>query len=300
MESIIKEKEPDYNQIRNILNKISVKYPFAALGSLGKTVYGREISYLRIGRAGSYVLYVGGVHGSERLTALLLLQFAQNLCEALQNGGKIAGVEVARAMYGRGLIIVPLLNPDGYEISLKGAAGCGQFAPRIRRLCGGHFDTWNANLRGVDLNHNFDADWHTLREKEKAAGILGPGPRQFGGHKPHSEPETVALVNLCEKVHIRHTLAFHSQGEVIYWNYGDKTPAKAQKMAEIMAASTGYAMDVPTGLALGGGFKDWFIQKTGRPGFTIEIGKGENPLDPLLLPQLYRRLAELLILSIVM
>ena len=24
--------------------------------------------------------------------------------------------------------------------------------------------------------------------------------------------------------------------------------------------------------------RDWFIQQTGRNGFTVEVGKGENPL----------------------
>jgi g-D-glutamyl-meso-diaminopimelate peptidase len=26
------------------------------------------------------------------------------------------------------------------------------------------------------------------------------------------------------------------------------------------------------------GFKDWFIQQFGRPGFTVELGSGANPL----------------------
>ena len=27
-----------------------------------------------------------------------------------------------------------------------------------------------------------------------------------------------------------------------------------------------------------GGYKDWFIQEFDRPGFTVELGLGENPL----------------------
>ena len=71
-------------------------------------------------------------------------------------------------------------------------------------------------------------------------------------------------------------------------------------MAEIMAASSGYALEVPTGLALGGGFKDWFIEKYSRPGFTVEMGMGENPLDPSLAPQIYEKLREMMVLSILM
>ena len=49
-------------------------------------------------------------------------------------------------------------------------------------------------------------------------------------------------------------------------------------MAEKMAALSGYALDVPMGLAVGGGFKDWFQKELRRPAFTVEIGKGKNPL----------------------
>ena len=37
-------------------------------------------------------------------------------------------------------------------------------------------------------------------------------------------------------------------------------------------------MASPTGLASYGGFKDWFLLHFRRPAFTIEVGKGENPL----------------------
>ena len=155
-------------------------------------------------------------------------------------------------------------------------------------------------MRGVDINHNFDADWLNLREAEKRSGIFGPSPRQFGGNRPHSEPETMALIELCRLVRIRHAVAFHSQGEVIYWNFGKNTPLKSRRMAEIMAASSGYALDIPTGLAFGGGFKDWFIEKMQRPAFTVEVGRGKNPLDPAILPELYDQLREMLTITLLM
>ena len=73
-------------------------------------------------------------------------------------------------------------------------------------------------------------------------------------------------------------LALHSQGEVIYWSYGKKHPLRSRKMAEIMATSSGYALDYPVPIATGGGFKDWFIAAFHRCGFTVEMGLGKNPL----------------------
>ena len=76
----------------------------------------------------------------------------------------------------RGLIIVPMLNPDGVEIAQHGARGCLHLAKRIYDLCDGHFERWQANARGVDLNHNFDAGWEKLRQMEISYGILKPAP----------------------------------------------------------------------------------------------------------------------------
>ena len=36
------------------------------------------------------------------------------------------------------------------------------------------------------------------------------------------------------------------------------------------------------------GYKDWFIQEYNRPGYTIEVGKGVNPLPLSQFPQIYR------------
>ena len=45
------------------------------------------------------------------------------------------------------------------------------------------------------------------------------------------------------------------------------------------------------------GFKDWFIETYDRPGFTVEIGKGTNPLPLEQFPEIYRKLRELLLLA---
>ena len=42
------------------------------------------------------------------------------------------------------------------------------------------------------------------------------------------------------------------------------------------------------------GFKDWFLQRFRRPGFTIEAGLGENPLPLTQLEEMVRRNAPLL------
>lgn len=300
MESIIKNIDYDYAETKKAIEALTEKYPFLYSGIAGRSALGRNIPYLKLGRSEDSVLFVATVHGSEHITTNIILMFLEQLCLSLKNDGFIEGLNAKKAMQGRSLIVVPVVNPDGAEISIHGSSGAGSLSSKIEKISGGDTLHWNANARGVDINHNFDASWQVLSNMEKRAGIYGPAPTRFGGFTPMSEPETLALTELCNTYVIRHCVALHSQGEVIYWTYGSKTIPRAQKMAEIMATSSGYALDVPTGLAVGGGFKDWFIKTYSRPGFTIEVGKGQNPLPISSAPEIYLRIREMLILTAIM
>lgn len=300
MDNIITVKEYDYYERQKVISKLCEKYKFIKRSIIGKSCTGKEITALKIGSAEEYCLIVAGVHGSERITSLVLLMYIEQLCEALQNGEYIEGINANRGLLGRGVIFVPCVNPDGCDISLLGKKACGESAESLAKLCKNDFERWNANFRGVDINHNFNADWENLRKKERCLGIYGPAPSRFGGFKPESEPETIALINLCRKVKMRHVVALHSQGEVIYWTFGDKRPGRSQKMSEIMATSSGYALDVPVAIADGGGFKDWFISEFERPGFTVEVGLGKNPLPIENAEEIYRKIREMLTLITIM
>lgn len=276
------------------------RYPFLGRVEVGKSVLGRSIWGLKLGAGEEAVLYAGAFHAQEWLTALVLLRFAERLCQALDSGGHLAGIDCRKALLGRGLVIVPCVNPDGVEIALAGAQTAGDLTDEVLRISGGDLSSWNANARGVDINHNFDAGWHILRQLEQSQGIDGPSPRRYGGSAPASEPETQALVNLCERMNFRSVLALHSQGEEIYWKYGDRTPAGAALMARVLAMASGYELKTPVTIASHGGFKDWFIEKYGRPGFTVEMGKGRNPLPLTDLEPVYEQLEELFMLGVVM
>lgn len=71
-------------------------------------------------------------------------------------------------------------------------------------------------------------------------------------------------------------------------------------MAEIMAATSGYALDVPVKIATGGGFKDWFLKEFNRPAFTVEVGLGKNPLPISDAFKIYENIREMLTISSIM
>ena len=90
----------------------------------------------------------------------------------------------------------------------------------------------------MDINHNFNADWYSLREAEKDAGINSPSPSRYGGLFPESEPETAAITRLCRRIPVEMLITFHSQGEEIFYEYGQNTPEKALHIAKMFSALT--------------------------------------------------------------
>ncbi len=90
--------------------------------------------------------------------------------------------------------------------------------------------------------------------------------------RPLDQPETAALAAYTCCVRPELVLAYHTQGSVIYHTYGGLQLPEADVLAEEFAAASGYAVeDVPAESA-NAGFKDWFLQRFRRPGFTIEAG----------------------------
>ena len=293
--------EFDMKMREKLINAIIEKYPFVKSGILAKSLCGRDIHYMRLGNNESPVLFVAAFHGMEWLTSLVVLIFFEDICSAVESNADICGINISSFLKEQGLFIIPCLNPDGVEISLHGANAAGAYKNLVQSAVEyKNTKHWQANARGVDLNHNFNANWDNLHKMEEEASILGPAPTRYGGPEPESEPESKALVNLCRNKAFKRALAFHSQGEEIYWDYGKNTPKDSRLMANVMSIVSGYKVSEPEGLAVGGGFKDWFISELKKPGFTIEIGKGQNPLPIDDISSIYKKIEKMLILSLIM
>ena len=187
--------------------------------------------------------------------------------------------------------------PRLLQIEQRGAEGGGIFSERLLLLNGGFdFTHWQANARGVDLNHNYEAGWAEAKMLEREAGIFGGGPTRYGGEFPESEPESAALCAFVRSVDFDAVLALHSQGEEIYYDFGGLAPAGSEQIATVLSKVSGYRAAKPSGIASLSGFKDWFIATYNRPGFTVEMGLGETPLPPQEFDAFYRPLEPLLAL----
>ena len=263
------------------LEALSAAYPFLQTERLARTAFGRPITAASMGRGDRRVLYSAAHHANEWLTATVLLKFLEDYAQALETDDAIAGVN-ARELYETATIfLVPMVNLDGVDLVTGAvteaeraqAEGLAEFYPNIPFP-----DGWKANLNGVDLNLQYPAGWLTAREIKFAQGYTRPGPRDFVGRFPLSQPEAQSLADYTQRIDPELVIAWHSQGEVIYWQYGGIEVPGARELAERFADVSGYRLeDTPYNSSFAG-YKDWFIQTYRRPGFTIEVGTGENPL----------------------
>lgn len=152
----------------------------------------------------------------------------------------------------------------------------------------------------MDLNLQFPARWEEARRIKFSQGFTSPAPRDFVGYGPLTEPEALALYNFTLLHNFRLVIAYHTQGQEIYWQFQNYAPSEAKAIGNIFANVSGYKLaDVPYNSSFAG-FKDWFLQEYGRPGFTVEAGIGENPLPISQFSEIYSDNLGILVLGAVL
>lgn len=251
------------------------RYPFIGYERIGHSVLGREIGAFRIGTGGREIHYNGAMHANEWMTGMLLMKFLEEVGEAVSLGFPYRGQDIGALLERTALWMVPLVNPDGAELVVRGLDPGIPDADRLLEWNGGRadFSGWKANIRGVDLNDQFPAYWESERDRRD---VSGPGPRDYTGDAPLTEPEALALADFTRRRSFRLVVAFHMQGREIYWNYRNMEPPDSVVWADRFARVSGY---IPVKLeGSDAGYKDWFIQEFRRPGLTVEAGFGVNPL----------------------
>ncbi len=266
-----------YNEMMKELDALREQYPFFTQTTIGKSLVGRDIPLISVGHGKKSVLYVGTHHGMEWITTGILLNYLSDLGRTVKSKGKLFGTDIEEILIHRTIYIVPMLNPDGVELQVNGYDGSNPLSERLLKMSGGDFSRWQANGRGVDLNHNYDAGFFEYKEYESEHGIFA-GATLFSGEHPESEPETSCLCSFIRSREPELLLALHSQGGEIYYDYNGYSPDKGRAIGRRISSLSGYTLSVPSGSAAYGGLKDWFIKEFDRPAFTIECGKGENPL----------------------
>ena len=291
-------RELTYKDMMERIYELQKSHDEITVSYIGESVFSRAIPIITLGdrMARKSVLYVSTHHASENICTTVLLNFIEEYINALKRQAQVFQINLRYLFKMRKIYIVPMLNPDGVEYRLNGIDEANPIKDRILSYNGGSdFSCWNANGRGVDLNHNYDAYFNEYKEVEKAKGITN-GKTKYSGEYAESEPEVNALANFIRynEQEIEGILTLHTQGEEIYYKSRDIVPPRGEHLAKLISRMTGYKIATVNGESQMGGLTDWYIKEYNKPSFTLECGKGKNPLPLSQTMEIYTKLKELM------
>lgn len=282
---------------------LSARYPFLSVAQAGRSVMNRPLWTLTLGNGENRVMYNASHHANEWITTPVILKFIEDLCAAFACGGEIGGHPAGVLLDYATLCAVPAVNPDAIDL-VTGELQGGTYYKRALEIATEYpqfsFPSgWKANINGVDLNLQYPAGWEQAKKNKEAQGITSPAPGDFVGIRALSAPESRAMYEYTLRFDPALTLSYHTQGEVIYWKYLNSVPAGSEKIVSAFSSVSGYIPENTPYASGFAGYKDWFIDSFERPGFTIEAGRGENPLPISDFDEIYRKNLGILTLGMI-
>jgi carboxypeptidase T len=266
-----------YSELEADLQGLERTFPqLARLFTIGVSLENRNIYALKISdnvardEEEAEVLFLGCHHAREWISVEVPYLLARFLLEHYQTD---AGVR--RAVDHGEIWIVPLVNPDGLEYSIR------------------FYRYWRKNRRlnsdgsfGVDLNRNYGYNWGY----DDRGSSPEPASEVYRGTEPFSEPETRAVRDFFIQRDFQALISYHSFSQVILYPWGfTAAPTDKDGLFESLASSMAKLIQAVNGRIYGfgragdsfyltnGDTTDWAFGVAGIPAFTIEL----PPVDEL-------------------
>jgi len=159
MEEIVKTNKPyTYTILKNDLAFLKYIYPSLEINSIGNSTLEENIRYIKLGEGSNKIMFNASHHANEWSTSLVIMLFVEKFMNLYSKGEIYKGYDVREIWRKTSIYIVPMVNPDGVNLSI------GEFKElndeRYRHIWEPYkdeLDKWKANIRGVDLNLNYPA-----------------------------------------------------------------------------------------------------------------------------------------------
>ncbi|HKL99278.1 MAG TPA: M14 family zinc carboxypeptidase [Mobilitalea sp.] len=263
--------------------------------TIGSTHDNRDIVMLKLGYGRKYMLFCGGVHGRETINPIVLMHITEYYAELYTkhtvqknyfNKQKpdvnLDMEEYEQIIFGNciyellstfTILMIPLLNPDGYMVSLNGFDEIRDSTLKEKALGRNIIsEEWKYNARGVDINRNFPCRlWRPKNPTDYVA----------------SENETKALIAVFNQYKVRGFIDFHSRGKSIYYyrrsmsaSYNDRQLRVAKRLASIIKYELMPPSDELEPGDTGGNTVHYFSEHFNKLALTIET-VDENAAFPL-------------------
>lgn len=214
---IVSSKVPlDSRSLMKQLTYFKKEFPFISVNTIGNSVLNQPIQEIRIGKGAKKVHINASFHANEWITTMVLMSLVNKYLLSLTGRYKLNKLEAINLYNDVELSVVPMVNPDGVDLVLHGPPLA--LREEVININQGSEDFihWKANIRGIDLNNQYPANWEIEKERKIPKS---PAPRDFPGSSSLSEPEAIAMAELIKNNDFDRVLAFHTQGEEFYWGY---------------------------------------------------------------------------------
>ena len=260
----------------------------------GRTVYGVEIAANVKKQDGRPTMYIDGIHHAREWPAgEYPMIFAHYLVE---NFGK--NKAVTKVLKNERILIVPIVNPDGFDYSRSSPTGAQQNVDGVVGTpcgLGGCESYWRKNRRsftgvtvpaanknpdayGVDPNRNYSFKWG-------GPGASGDETSQTHyGAAPFSEPESKNVEQLVLARNVTSLISNHTSGRLVLRPWGDTfLNAPGEKYLFKLGAKYSKAMGGYSNIkgmqlyATTGTTSDWGYGTLGIPSYTFEHGTSFHP-----------------------
>lgn len=193
-----------FDEITDFLHHYASSHPhLMTVESAGKSYEGRDLWLVKVSNSGfdgtkPVVFIDSNIHGREWIAVMTMLNFLHQIIEHSEEFPELFAVD---------WMIVPLVNPDGYEFSHTQ----DRFFRKTRK------PNPNSNCIGVDPNRNFPYKWEvgTFTSNSPCSEI-------FRGPSAESEVEVQIITKLMRENAslIKLHLALHSYGNLLIYPFG--------------------------------------------------------------------------------
>jgi murein tripeptide amidase MpaA len=266
-----------WNEVNTRLNQVEQMYPnIASVFTVGVTHEGRNIQGIRITAPGDstgrkQVLWNGCQHAREWVAVMVPMY----IIDALVDGWNVDS-EITTILESTEIIIVPIVNPDGYEFT---------YAPNGDRFWRKNRRNNSGSCEGVDLNRNWGFAWNGGDSTStNTCSDVYVGPNAF------SEPEAQAMRDLVVSLpNLVAHIDFHSYSQLVLepWASSNNTPPRV----DIVKALSGDISDAILGVhgemyvagtggdllyLADGVFPDWVTDR-GALSYTVELRPTGSP-----------------------
>jgi hypothetical protein len=266
-----------YSEIHSYVDNIAATRPdLASVEQIGTSIEGRAINAITISAPDApgnavadrpAIVFNGCQHAREWISPMTVTYLASRFVDEYDTN-----TDVQQILNNSRIIIVPVVNPDGYVFSWSDS----RFWRKNRRVNAGSTEF------GVDLNRNWGFEWGN------EGSSPSPGSDIYRGPEPFSEPETSAMVALADELGddlVAH-IDFHSFSQLVLWPFGyerdvvtpepDRTifDTLARDMTSTILDAGGVPYTAMQSVDLypaAGTCSDWFYGDRDATSFTVEL-----------------------------